>query len=344
MRRIISTLLVGTSLLAGQTAQGLSSLPEWLIPYPGASAVTNAFSQRVESSYTAMATPEDVSGHYAKLFAAKGLAFHPNDDGLGTAIRASAPECDLLIKLRESSSGTSVKVYCSPPQIPSPGVGSGNQVVVANGSVNQPAYGARSRNAGYGYHLKSAEEIRQYNEERAREIKASREAFERESSARMQAYDKPVYPHSQPLPPPPSNLAPKTPSAYYHDDAPALVWPSWLVGVMGAHLSQPTRSSRGPESSLSSKYETNVAMTEVQRFYKEGLEKNGFRVLKSGISTGTTSAGVQQNASGEVEGYRGEGPGVNPPATTIKVGFSRTYLNAPITVWMRVSVKGSFGR
>src|SRR3954447_9762943 len=121
MRRTISTLLLGTCLLAGQTAQSLSSLPEWLIPYPGASAVTKIFPQLVESSYTAMAKPEEVSRHYEKLFAAKGLVSHPNADGLGTVIRASAPECDLLIKVRESPSGSSVKVDCSSPQSPSPG-------------------------------------------------------------------------------------------------------------------------------------------------------------------------------------------------------------------------------
>jgi len=85
-------------------------------------------------------------------------------------------------------------------------------------------------------------------------------------------------------------------------------------------------------------------MTELERFYKDGLENNGFKVLKTRISTGSTSKGVQQNASGEVEGYRGDGPGVNPPTTTIKVSFRRMFLNAPITVWMSVSVRGSFGR
>src|SRR6185295_18677592 len=97
---------------------------------------------------------------YAKLFAAKGLASQANADGLGTVIRVSAPECDLLIKVHESSSGTSVKVDCSSPQIPSADVGLGSPVVVTNGSLNQRAYGARGRNTGSSYHPKSAADIR----------------------------------------------------------------------------------------------------------------------------------------------------------------------------------------
>lgn len=85
-------------------------------------------------------------------------------------------------------------------------------------------------------------------------------------------------------------------------------------------------------------------MTEVQRFYKERLAQNGFTIRRSSISAGSTSSGVKQNASGEVEGDRAEGNGINPPTTTVTVGFSRNYLNEPISVWIRVSVRGSFGR
>ena len=346
MRRIISTLLAGTWLLAGQTAPAHVSLPQWLIAYPGAlAAVTSASSTLVESSYTATAKPEEVSGHYAKLFTSNGLVSQSNYDGLGTVIRVSAPECNLLIKLRESSAGTAVKVQCASPQTSSPRAGLGNEVMVTNGSVNEAPVGGRSRNSGSGYHLKSAEEIKQYNEERTREIKAKQEAYAREVNAQMQEYDKPFYPkQSQAHMPPASNLAPKTAIAYYHDDAPPLVWPSWLVAVNGEHFPPATRSSQGPESALSRKYQTTVAMTELARFYKEGLARNGFTVIRSRMSTGSTSTGVQQNASGEIEAYRGEGSGVNPPTTTIKVSFRRMYLNEPISVWINVSVRGSFGR
>ena len=333
MRSRISALLAGASLLVGQTAP---SLPEWLIPYQGATATTSASPTVVESSYMVLAKPEEVSAHYAKLFTSNGLTSQSNYDGLGTVIRASATECNLMIKVRESSAGTAVRISCA-----TPAAGMGSEVIVTSGSINPASVERRSA------HLKSAEEIRQYNEDRAREIKAKREAFDRESNARMQVYDKPYYPQQQqshaPVPPA-SNLAPRAPSASYHDDAPPLVCPSWLGAAKGEPLSQPKRSSRGPESSLSRKYQTTVAMTELARFYKEGLERNGFTVNRSGISTGSTSTGVQQNASGDIEAYRKEGPGINPPTTTIKIGFSRMYLNEPITVWINVSVKGSFGR
>ncbi len=344
MRRVISTLLLGTCVVLGQTAPAPPSLPHWLIPYPGASAATSASATLVENSYTAVAKPEDVSQHYAKLFATNGLTFVSNFDGFGTSIRASAPECDLLIKIRESSSGTAVKVSCASKEAAAqPQIESASAVVVANGSVHQGSYSAGSRSAGSGYHLKSAEEIKQYNEERVREIKAKREAFERDANASMQRYDKPFYPQSQtPQAPPAPNLT--APAAQYHDDAPSLGWPSWLVAVNGEHLSEPTRSSRGPESSLSRKYRTTIPMTDLQQFYKQRLTESGFTVRRSFLAAGSTSSGVKQNASGEVEGDRPEGSGMNPPTTTVKVSFSRNYLNEPITVWISVSVRGSFGR
>ena len=161
----------------------------------------------------------------------------------------------------------------------------------------------------------------------------------------MQHYDKPVYPQSQrPEAPLAPNLTANAPAAHYHDDAPSLVWPSWLAAVNGEHLSEPTRSSRGPESSLSRKYQTTVAMTQLEQFYKQQLANNGLTLRRSFIAAGSTSSGVKQNASGEVEGDRPEGSGTNPPTTTVRVGFSRNYLDEPITVWITVSVRGSFGR
>ena len=320
MRCVIWTLLLGAGLVGGQAAPNQPLLPQWLVPYPGASAATSvAATNLVESSYAATAKAADVSGHYAKLFAAAGLAFQTSFDGLGTAIRASAPECDLLIQIRESSSGTRVKVDCSSKQIPSLQSASADNVIVANG--------------GTSHHLKSVEEIKRYNEERVRESKARQESIAQAGIARMQQYDNPVYPQAQPAP-----------LARYHDDAPALVWPSWLTAINGERLSQPTQSSRGPESSLSCKYQTTVTMTQLERFYQQVLQRNGFTLRKRWVGTGSTSTGVKQNASGGLEGYREEGNGINPPATTIKVGFNRNYLNEPITVWITVSVKGSFGR
>jgi len=333
MGRLISTLLLGTSVLLGQTNL---SLPHWLVPYPGATAATSASPTLVESAYTAAAEPEDVSKHYAKLFTANGLTFTSDSDGIGTSIRVSAPECEVLIQIHERSSGSGVRVSCASKEVAAQS-GSAS-ALPANGS----AYAPGSRRAGSGYHLKSAEEIKQYNEERAQEIQAKREAFEREGNARMQQYDKPVYPQSQtPLS---QNFAANAAAAHYRDDAPPLVWPSWLVAVNGGHLSEPSRSSRGPESSLSRKYQTNIPMTELQQFYKQRLADNGFTLRRSYLAAGSTSTGVKQNADGEVEGDRSDGAGTNPPTTTVKVSFSRSYLNEPISVWISVSVRGSFGR
>src|SRR5581483_11932861 len=107
------------------------------------------------------------------------------------------------IQIREASSGTAVKVSCGTKQV---------------AARPEPASsGTRSGSSG---HLKSAAEIREYNEERAREIQMKRESFERESTARMQQFDKPVYPGAA--------------TAHYRDDAPPLMWPSWLVAVAGA--------------------------------------------------------------------------------------------------------------
>ena len=196
MRRLISAFSLATGLLIGQTAPAVLSLPQWLAPFPGASPVASVDPALVESSYVTSAHPDDVSAHYSHLFATHGLAFQANFDGLGTVLRASAPECDLLIKIRDASSGTAVKVDCASKATPSAGPDS--TVIVSNGGVNQAAPGARSRDTAPP-HLKSAEEIRQYNEERSREIQAKREALEHAGNATMQQYDNPVYPASHPL-------------------------------------------------------------------------------------------------------------------------------------------------
>jgi len=339
---MVWTLIAGASVLLGQPAPTRPSLPDWLIPYPGAAGATTVSSALVESSYSAKAKPEDLSEHYAKLFSANGVTFAANFDGLGTSIRASLPECELLIKVRESSSGTGVKVSCASKELSAQQTGSGSVVVVTNGSTNA-SYGPASRSAGY--YLKSAEEIKRYNEEREREIKAEHELFERQANAKMREYDQPVYPQSQTQRAVVGqSLTSNAPAAHYRDDAPPLTWPLWLVAPNGEQLSAATRSTRGPESSLSRKYQTTVPMTELQQFYKQRLASNGFTIRRSSLTTGSTTSGIKQNAMGEVEGDRADGSGINPPTTTITVGFSRSYLNEPISVRITLSVRGSFGR
>ena len=94
-------------------SQPTTSLPAWLESYPGATPAVRFSESLVESSYTVAAQPEDIVQHYRKLFEAAGLPFQSNPDGIGTSIKASAPECDLLIQIRTRQQGTFVDVNCS---------------------------------------------------------------------------------------------------------------------------------------------------------------------------------------------------------------------------------------
>ncbi len=94
-------------------SQPVSSLPAWLESYPGAIPAVRSSDSLVESSYTIAAQPADIVQHYRKLFEAAGLPFLPNPDGIGTSMRASAPECDLLILIRTRQEGSFVDVNCS---------------------------------------------------------------------------------------------------------------------------------------------------------------------------------------------------------------------------------------
>jgi hypothetical protein len=86
------------------------AVPKWLVSYPGASARTQDTPGLVESSYETEAKAGEVIAHYRKLFETAGLAFHPNFDGVGTSVRGTAPEGDLLILIREQGKGTAVRV------------------------------------------------------------------------------------------------------------------------------------------------------------------------------------------------------------------------------------------
>jgi len=101
------------ALLLPAAAIAQPSMPSWLAPYPGAAAQTKSFSSYVESAYIAAAKPAAVEAHYQKLFELAGLAVRSGFDGSGTAIRGAAPECDLLIKIREDAAGSLVRVSCA---------------------------------------------------------------------------------------------------------------------------------------------------------------------------------------------------------------------------------------
>jgi len=105
----LSVLLVACVASAGAQTKG--SLPAWLSPYPGAHVEST---KSMETNYKVAATPDDVIAHYRKLLVSQALPFIPNFDGMGTSVRAAAAECDLLLKIRESDSGTSIRVSCTP--------------------------------------------------------------------------------------------------------------------------------------------------------------------------------------------------------------------------------------
>jgi hypothetical protein len=126
----------------------------------------------------------------------------------------------------------------------------------------------------------------------------------------------------------------------YHDaPAPPLAWPSWLVHIKGAEIRPQQGIDDSRDAYLKVRYISNLPMTTIYNFYEDLLNANEYRVHTSRLSTGQTISGVVQNAWGYVEGtnYPDGAPG---PRTVIKVSFSRSKLNDPITVEMRFTVYG----
>jgi hypothetical protein len=119
MRRRINPTVLALFVLTPVFSQQPLSPPSWLASYPGATATIRPSDNTVESSYTTSAQLDDIIQHYGTLFKAAGLPFEPNSDGIGTSIRAAAPECDLLIQIRSRTEGSFVKVNCSAKTQPS---------------------------------------------------------------------------------------------------------------------------------------------------------------------------------------------------------------------------------
>lgn len=133
MRRLI---FMGFVLVATAFSQPVS-LPAWLVSFPGSMPAVQSSDPLIASSYTIAAPADDVLAHYRKLFEAAGLPFQPNPDGIGTSIRAAAPECDLLIQIRTREAGTFVAVNCSAKSTPSAPLSPGD-VNVINGRPQSP--------------------------------------------------------------------------------------------------------------------------------------------------------------------------------------------------------------
>jgi hypothetical protein len=291
-------------LTASLTAWAQPSMPSWLVPFPGAAVSPGTVSPGLtEVTYTAEVTPEDILRHYHGLFTAANLPFNPNFDGLGNTVRAAAPECDLLIKIREQSSGTSVKISCAAK---SAAPARGSDIAVTNPHVPRA--------------LKTAEEIRQENEELARKIQEKRDAAPRAAAAMMSKFDRPVEPHQ--------NVTP-----------PALAWPHWLIAYPnGDENPCPNGRNERPQPSLHCRYTTSVGMSKLHQFYSDLLKSNGFTIVGARLSTGNTVTGVQQNANGYIDSMLQTSSLPNGPSIQIRVSYSRFYLNEPITVGMNVTV------
>lgn len=100
-------------MLAGLALGQSPAAPAWLASYPGAHPRIQVTPGLWDSSYETDASVAGVIAHYRKLFETAGLPFHPNYDGVGTAIRGTAPEGDLLILIRRQDTETSVRVDVS---------------------------------------------------------------------------------------------------------------------------------------------------------------------------------------------------------------------------------------
>jgi hypothetical protein len=243
-------------------SQDAPSFPPWLVSYSGATATVVSSGAFVESSYSIPGQPASLIEHYRKLFEAAGLSFQPNSDGVGTSIRASAPECDLLIQIRSRDEGAFAKVTCSAKSQPSASFSPGDVKVIASRPQTNRVAPTPIRSATPAQHRSSAD-FMQMHQQKVAEMGIHRE---------------------------------------YHDaPAPPLIWPSWLVHVSGADVRTERGVDQSKNAVLTARYTTNVPMTEIYRFYRELLTAHEYPT-QSSLSTGHTLSGIQQNALGYVEG------------------------------------------
>src|SRR5260370_38628297 len=104
--------LLALAMASGQ--QPPTTLPVWLIPYPDAKDETQtALASRIEVSYATAAKPDQVIAHYQHLLEGASLPFLPSFDDMGTSIRATATDCDLLIKIQPKEEGSLIRISCA---------------------------------------------------------------------------------------------------------------------------------------------------------------------------------------------------------------------------------------
>ncbi len=182
--------LLTLAMASGQQAP--TSLPSWLTPCSGAKAETQtALASRIEVSYATAAKPDQVIAHYQHLLEGASLPFLPSFDGMGTSIRATATDCDLLIKIQPKEEGSLIRISCAVKTSPTTGLPSAMQVVT---STSPAGKGART-----------VEERKRQGEEHTRQVLADAEAKHKQGIDRMAIYDQPVKARSRKkdAPPPP---------------------------------------------------------------------------------------------------------------------------------------------
>jgi hypothetical protein len=291
-------------------------LPSWLVPFPGAvPSPVKASAGLAETSYIATAQPEEILAHYRALFAAANLRFNPNFDGLGTTVRAAAPECDLLLKIRDQSSGTSVKISCA-----------AKTASLAGAPISGSETGSAGARVPPAFPHRSFEEIRQEQEERGREMRAKFDADARAGVASVSQYDRPVRPGEQKKTQP--DPAP----------GPAPVWPHWLIAIGSSDgCTNPTASNQHGQSAMHCQYKTSAPMSKLHQSYLDLIKANGFILVSSSISTLQTISGVKQNATGYIDCMRKTDDQPTGPSVHVKVSYNRFYLDEPITVSLGVT-------
>jgi hypothetical protein len=294
-------------------------LPSWLQPYAGATPKTETSEHLTESFYTAEATTQQVLAHLGRVLKQNGVPFTTSADGIGTSLRGSAPECDLLIKVREAETGTTVRISCS-ERSSTPAAGPPSDVqVLRSTSGRRPLPSPSSLGSDH-----------------TRRMHAEAEADHRRRVQGMRRYDNPA---------PSSAIQAPSRGSFYNNDAPPLQWPSWFIPSGSRQAPKPVLTKMYGKQYLEVRYRTTLPMTDLYLFYEDLFKAQGLDVGPARLETGSTIGGkTVQNAYGAVEAHRSEDGTVNGPKTNFKASFHRSYLNEPITVTLQVSVTGSFGR
>jgi len=184
MRSVIVAFVLLAFVTAAPGQEPAAVMPSWLVPYAGSEAEINTASPTlIEVSYATTAKPDEVVAHYRKLFEAATLPFVPNSDGVGASIRAAAPECDLLVKIRAQDAGTLTRISCAAKT----GAAQGSPVVVEvagdNRSAVEKAREAKAR--------RMSERIEQ-GKEHTQRVLAETEEKRRRGIENMAVYDQPV--------------------------------------------------------------------------------------------------------------------------------------------------------